>query len=128
MPTALEAAGLALPTGTQGASQLPVVRGDRDSVRDWALVDNLATYNQRPDDRQRDMHQQTLVADGWKVVCYRHARLRRALPPRFRSGSAAQSSWDDPSAQRPAPCSLLLRLVQANMHAAGTMPERVAMA
>jgi arylsulfatase A-like enzyme len=126
MPTALEAAGIEPPPLTQGVSQLPILRGEVDTVRDWALVDNLSTYNQKPERRHRDMHQQTLVAEEWKIVCYRHADYGELYDLTV-DPDQRRNCWDDPET-REAKQRMLLRLAQANMSVAGTMPERVWMA
>ena len=117
MPTFLDAAGAAVPAFTQGVSQLPVIRGERDSVRDWALVDFLATVN---------LHQQTLVWQDWKLIVYRHADYGELYnlaedPEQYRN------LFDEHGAAG-TKLAMLQRLARANMEAAGTMPRRIASA
>ena len=57
--TFLDLAGLDLAEGMQGISQVPVLRGETQAVRDWVLVENLPTPH---------MHQMTFVKDGHKLV------------------------------------------------------------
>ena len=38
MPTILELAGVALPAGVQGESLLPLFRGEKEAIRDWAVT------------------------------------------------------------------------------------------
>jgi uncharacterized sulfatase len=126
MPTALDAAGIAPPVGMQGVSQLPVLRGEVEGVRDAVLIDNLATYNQQPGRRYRDMHQQTLVTEEWKIVCYRHADYGE-LYDLAADPDQRRNRWDDAEVggRRGR---MLLKLAQESMRSAGVMPERVAMA
>ena len=113
MPTFLDAAGIALPPGVQGISQLPLLRGETRMLRDWALVDFIATTR---------FHQQTLVQGGHKLVVYRDADYGE-LYDLERDPDQYVNLFDRPAAaavrQR-----MLHRLARANMHAAGVMPLR----
>jgi len=115
LPTCLDAAGVDVPPGVQGVSQLPALRGEVHSVQDYALVDLIATVN---------FHQQTLVHDGWKLVTYRHT-AEAELYDLTEDPDQYRNRFDDPAAadvrQR-----MLQRLVQANMEAAGVLPTRIA--
>jgi len=48
-----------LAEGMQGISQVPVLRGEKHTVRDWVLVENLPTPY---------MQQMTFVKEGHKFV------------------------------------------------------------
>ena len=114
MPTFLDAAGVESPPGVQGVSQLPVIRGEQEAVRDWALVDFIATVR---------LHQQTLVHDGYKLVLYRHADYGEL----YNLEEDPDQYWnlfDDPEA-RPVRDRLIHRLARANMETAGKMPRRI---
>lgn len=119
LPTLLDAAEAPLPPFVQGVSQLPVLRGETDCVRDYALIDHLVTPTLDP-----ILHQQTLVHDDWKIVCYQH-RPYGELYNLASDPDQKQNRWDDPGA-RDRKEQMLIRLVQANLEAAGTMPERIA--
>ncbi len=114
LPTFLDAAGAECPPGVQGVSQLPVIRRETDCVRDWALVDFIATVK---------LHQQTFIHNGHKLVVYRHADYGElydleADPDQY------HNLFDDPEA-RPVRDRLMQRLVRANMETAGVMPRRI---
>ncbi len=115
LPTVLEAAGCEAPDYHQGVSQLPVLRGETDSARDWALVDHLSNPPR--------LHQQTLVWDGWKIVVYMHADYgelydMRADPDQYRN------LWNDPAAADHR-TKMLHKLTRVNMERVGKMPPRV---
>jgi len=63
MPTFLDAAGVPIPQGVQGKSQVPLLCGEADMVSDWALVDFAISEK---------LHQQTLVHKDFKLVVYKH--------------------------------------------------------
>lgn len=114
LPTLLGAAGLECPPHVQGTSQLPVITGQQEVVRDWALVDFLASPL---------LHQQTLVHGGYKLVAYRHADYGelydlRADPDQY------VNLWDRPQAA-PVRRRMMHRLVQVNMEKADRMPRRI---
>ncbi len=117
LPTFLDAAGVGLPPFVQGVSQLPVIRGEKECVRDWALVDYLATVK---------LHQQTLVHGDWKLVVYRHADYGE-LYNLAEDPEQYQNLFDDPSGVE-IRMRMLQRLSRANMEVAGTMPARIASA
>jgi uncharacterized sulfatase len=114
MPTFLDAAGIECPPFVQGVSQLPVVRGEREVVRDWALVDLLATVN---------LHQQTFIQGDYKLITYRHADYGE-LYNMADDPDQYINLYDRPEA-REVRQQMLLHLVRANMEAAGTMPRRI---
>lgn len=114
LPTFLDAAGASIPPYVQGISQLPILRGETDTLRDWALVDFLATPS---------LHQQTFVQGDYKLVVYRHASYGELYdlatdPDQYRN------LFDDPRF-RTRKCELMQNLVQANMMNAGTQPQRI---
>ena len=113
MPTILDAAGVDIPIGVQGISLLGALNGD--CVRDWALIDNQPTVN---------FHQQTLVHNNFKLVCYKHNSYGElydldADPMQY------QNLYDD-SAYSEKKQEMLIKLVQVNMECAGKQPRRVA--
>ncbi len=112
LPTVLDAAGVEPQPFVQGVSHVPVLRGETDCVRDWALVDHFATVN---------LHQQTLVTGGWKLVCYRHAEYGE-LYNLTEDPDQRTNLWD---AEPQRKAELLLKLAQANMSKTGVMPERI---
>ncbi|MFO7955610.1 MAG: sulfatase-like hydrolase/transferase [Candidatus Brocadiia bacterium] len=114
MPTLLDAAGVEPPPFMQGVSQLPAITGEREVVRDWALVDYRATPT---------LHQQTLIHDGHKLVTYRHADYGE-LYDLERDPDQYENLFDDPAA-RPVRERLMHRLVRANMAVSGKMPRRI---
>lgn len=62
-PTLYELAGVPAPTGTQGSSLVPVLRGDAARVRDWVLVEFQSGY--RP-----HLKLKALVTPEHKLVHY----------------------------------------------------------
>lgn len=114
MPTFLDAAGVGAPSFVQGVSQLPVLRGEAEQVRDWALVDFLATVN---------LHQQTLIHDDYKLIVYRHADYGE-LYNMVDDPDQYENLFDRPDA-RDIRERMLLKLARANMEAAGVMPARI---
>ncbi len=114
MPTLLDAAGVEPPAFVQGVSQLPVLRGESESVRDWALVDFLATVK---------LHQQTFIHDECKLVVYRHADYGELYDLR-EDPDQRVNLFDSPGAWELRDY-LMQRLVRANMEAAGRMPRRI---
>lgn len=114
LPTFLDAAGAAIPPFVQGVSQLPVIRGETGMLREWALVDFLATPS---------LHQQTFVCDGYKLVIYRHAPYGE-LYDLSEDPEQYTNLFDSPD-HIELKMSLMQRLVQANMHLAGKQPQRI---
>jgi len=114
MPTLLDAAGVECPPFVQGVSHLPVIRGETDCVRDWALVDFLATVR---------LHQQTFVHEGYKLVVYRHADYGE-LYDLSEDPDQYVNLFDKPEA-RGIRDRLMHRLVRASREAAGRMPRRI---
>jgi arylsulfatase A-like enzyme len=92
-----------------------VIRGERDMVRDWALVDFVATVN---------LHQQTFVHGDYKLVVYRHADYGELYNMKD-DPEQYVNLFDKPEA-REIRAQMMQRLVRANMEAAGKMPERIA--
>jgi arylsulfatase A-like enzyme len=62
-PTLLDFAGIAAPLGVQGVSQAPVLRGEAETAREWALVE----YNA---DEFPDLNQKCLVTRDRKLTYY----------------------------------------------------------
>ena len=112
--TFLGLAGIAAPQGMQGADLGPLLRGERESVRDCTLVEC------RP---VRHLHQHTLITDRHKLVVYNdweggELYDLHADPDQYRNLWAEPSSRDTREA-------LLLRL--ARFHADNTgeaLPRR----
>ncbi len=114
LPTFLDAAGAPTPPFVQGISQLPVIRGETAVLRDWALVDFLATVK---------LHQRTFVHGDWKLVVYRHADYGELYnlkddPDQY------ENLFERPQA-REVRERLLHRLARAQMEIAGTQPRRI---
>ncbi len=114
LPTFLDAAAAPCPPGVQGISQLPLLAGETHMLRDWALVDFLATVR---------LHQQTLIRDDWKLVVYRHAEYGE-LYDLAEDPDQYVNRFDDPAC-RDRRERMLHALARANMHAAGTQPRRI---
>ncbi len=114
MPTFLDTAGLRPPPFVQGVSQLPVIRRQAESARDWVLVDFLATVR---------LHQQTLVQGNHKLVVYRHADYGE-LYDLSEDPEQYENLFDLPEA-REIRRRMMHRLVRANMEAVGVMPCRI---
>lgn len=112
-PTVLEAAGAEIPVGTQGISLLNAFEGT--CVRDWALVDNQPTIN---------FHQQTLVYDDYKIVCYRHDDYGELYNLK-EDPHQYSNLFDDPD-YAAVKTKLLIKLARVNMECAGKQPRRVA--
>ncbi len=117
VPTLLDAAGAPPLPLVQGVSQLAVLRGETDQVRDWALVDHYSS------DR---LHQQTFVHDDWKLVVYRHADYGE-LYDLAQDPDQYRNLWNEPAAQARR-AALLHRLVRAEMEAVGSFPPRISFA
>ena len=117
MPTFLDAAGILLPPHTQGISQLPVIRGETEMLRDWTLVDFLATVH---------LHQQTFVKGDWKLVVYRHADYGELYD--LADDPDQHTNLFDRSDARGTRDRLMQDLVRANMTIAGTQPRRISYA
>ncbi len=114
MPTFLDAAGAECPAFVQGVSQVPVLRGETESVCDWALVDFLATVR---------LHQRTFVHDGHKLVLYRHADYGELYD--LESDPEQLDNLFDRGGARDVRERMMHRLVRAEMEAAGVMPRRI---
>lgn len=114
LPTALDAAGLPPQEFVQGVSQLPVIRGEAEWVRDWALVDHVASPSVR---------QQTFVHDEWKLVVYSHADYGE-LYDLAADPDQERNLWDSPEAQE-RKTALLVKLAQAKMSSIGELPDRI---
>jgi uncharacterized sulfatase len=122
VPTACDAAGIPLPPGVQGISQLPVLRGETPSVRDWAIVDHIASRNQsHPELSTVDLHQLTFVWQEWKLVVYQHAAYGE-LYDLTNDPQQRDNLWDRAPERR---ADMLLRLARANLERTGTLPLRV---
>jgi len=124
LPTACDAAAISLPPGVQGISQLPVVRGEVESVRDWALIDHVASRNiLHPELDTVDLHQTTLVHNGWKIVVYAHTERYGELYHLEVDPDQLENRWHQDLEQRH---TMLLRLARAEMERSGTLPTRIA--
>lgn len=122
LPTACDAAGLDPPPGVQGISALPVLRGEAECVRDWALVDHVASRNQsHPELDTVDLHQTTFVWEEWKLVVYAHAEYGELYDLRSDPHQRI-NRWATDREQRHR---MLLRLARANMERSGTLPRRI---
>jgi arylsulfatase A-like enzyme len=122
LPTACDAAGVDVPPGVQGISQLPILRGETDSVRDWALVDHVASRNQsHPELDTVDLHQTTFVYEEWKLVVYAHTDDGELYDLSADPGQI-HSLWDKEPDRR---MRMLHRLARAEMERSGTLPLRI---
>jgi len=104
-PSFLEAAGIPEPRCYDGISQLPVWRGEKESVRDWTMVEC------RPGDV--DFLQKTFVTPDFKLVVYQN-RTYGELYDRASDPGQRQNLWDSPEHQ-PTKLRLLQRLASAEM-------------
>lgn len=117
LPTFLDAAGVQIPPGVQGVSQMPILRGERDCVRDWALVDFLASPL---------YHLQALIFEDHKLVLDRD-REEGELYDLGADPDQNRNRFADPAmAERK--LRMMQKLCQVQMAAAGTMPARVSYA
>jgi len=125
LPTACDAAGVDVPPGVQGISQVPVLRGETESVRDWALVDHVASRNQtHPELDTVDLHQTTFVFEEWKLVVYAHTEEGELYDLAADPGQVC-NLWDREPERR---MRMLHRLARAEMERSGTLPVRIASA
>ncbi len=62
LPTLAEACGLEIPKGVQGISQLPVLKGEKESCRTWALVEHREDVG--------GLQVKTMVTDQYKISYY----------------------------------------------------------
>lgn len=124
LPTICEAIGAPVPLGVQGVSQLPVLRGEAESVLDHALVDFVACTTPPGKDPEAfaTMHQQTLVHGDYKLVVYRHRPEKGEIYNLRDDPNQRRNLWKQSADLRQ---ELLARLVQANMANTGNLPERV---
>lgn len=114
LPTFLEAAQLEVPPGVQGISQMPVLNGETRCVRDWALIDFLASSR---------YHLQALVYEEHKLVIDRD-REEGELYDLKTDPDQFENRFDDPASTE-RKMRMMHKLCQVNMEVAGTMPTRV---
>ena len=62
VPTLLDACDIDIPAGVQGVSQLPVLKGQTDTCRSWALVEHRENVG--------ELQTKTLVTDRYKLTYY----------------------------------------------------------
>ncbi len=91
-PTLYELAGVEAPVGTQGASMVPVLRGDAPRVRDWALVEFHSGY--RP-----HLKLKALVTPEHKLVHYA-GQPYGELYDRLGDPGEFVNRYDDPGCRR----------------------------
>ena len=121
VPTCLEAAGAPRQPFVQGISQVPVLRGETDSVRDWAIVDHIISRNDwHPEVDTVDVHQKTFIQDRWKLVCYSHKDYGE-LYNLNEDPQQYNNLWSTEVERRGA---LLHALARADMLRCGEMPIR----
>ncbi len=112
MPTFL--AGIPIPAGVQGISQLPLLQGETGNLRDWALVDFLASVR---------FHQQVLVHDGYKLVVYRDQPYGELY--NLDEDPDQYHNLFDAEEESAIKMRMLHKLAQVNMETAGIMPRRI---
>jgi arylsulfatase A-like enzyme len=74
-PTLLEAAGLEVPEETEGLSLLPLIRGDRESVRELSFAEAARPWKveRRYPGQYRNLHKAQVVVEGpWKLIVTPH--------------------------------------------------------
>ncbi len=112
--TCLDAAGLDLAPGMQGASMLPVIRGEAEMVRDWSITEmNPTPY----------VFQETFVHDDYKMVVYRDAEYGELYNMK-EDPEQKKNLWSLPEYAE-LRGRLLLRMARANLERAGQIPPRV---
>lgn len=112
--TFLAAAGIGVAEGMQGVNQLPVLRGEAASARDWVLVEFEPTVN---------VNQQSFVYGDYKLVVYRDADYGELYNMRT-DPDQLHNLWNDPGHSDR--CNQLMhRLVRAHMEMEGRFPERI---
>ncbi|MCW8131918.1 MAG: sulfatase-like hydrolase/transferase [Planctomycetota bacterium] len=113
--TFLDAAGVPAPPGMQGVSQVPVLKGEKASVRDWAMLEMHATPK---------VYQQTYITCRHKLVVYRDAPYGE-LYDLEKDPEQFENLWDDP-AHAATRRELMHRFLKANMEKDGVLPPRIA--
>ncbi|MFW6286767.1 MAG: sulfatase [Candidatus Sumerlaeota bacterium] len=112
--TLMDAAGLERPMGDQGVSQLPVIRGEAQAVREWALVELDPTWL---------VSQRTFLYGDYKMVVYRDADYGELYNMQD-DPDQLTNLWDDPDAAA-VKSSMMHRLNRANMERQGQFPPRI---
>lgn len=124
LPTVCEAINAPIPLGVQGVSQLPVLRGETESVLDHALVDFVACDTPPGKDPENfaTLHQQTLVHGDYKLIVYRHCPEEGELYNLADDPEQCANLWQTEVKLRER---LVWKLLQANMRNTGCLPQRV---
>ena len=145
VPTLLDAAGVEVPYGVQGASLRPVLTGDADSLRSFALVEHRhEAYREdhplveRGDDGgvpemsatqdnlinwgEEDIHVKTVYADGCRCSYVTGAETEWGeLFDHEADPDESDNLWFEDDRLR---CTMLSHLVEALIHADDPLPER----
>lgn len=115
-PTFLEVAGIPVPGIMQGVSQWDVWRGQAESAREWALVENRHQPTR--------LNLRTLVTDRYKVTVYRGSDYGELFDLHEDPGETC-NRWADPVYAEPK-SAMLLRFLQAEMEREPTRFARIA--
>ncbi|HEV2065656.1 MAG TPA: sulfatase-like hydrolase/transferase [Thermomicrobiales bacterium] len=115
-PTFLEVAGIPVPGIMQGVSQWDVWRGQAESAREWALVENRH--------QPARLNLRTLVTDRYKVTVYRGSDYGELFDLHEDPGETC-NRWADPVYAEPK-SAMLLRFLQAEMEREPTRFARIA--
>lgn len=115
-PTFLDAAGVAIPGVMQGVSQWGVWRGETESARDWAMVENRH--------QPTKLSLRTLVTDRYKLTVYRGSGDGELFDLQ-EDPDETRNRWADPefTGQKSA---MMLRFLQAEMEREPTRYARIA--
>ncbi len=116
VPTMLSAAGIPVPGLMQGVDQFPVWRGEMESLRQHALIENRHNPT--------TVHLRTLVNDRFKLTVYRDAAYGELFDLQDDPGELV-NRWDDP-AYAGVRSALLLEFVQAEIEREPTRMPRIA--
>jgi uncharacterized sulfatase len=112
--TFLDAAGLEQAEGMQGVSQVPVLRGEAEQVRDWVIVEYEGTKN---------VCQESFVHGDYKLVVYRDAEYGELYNMR-EDPDQMRNLWSLPEYAETR-ARLIHRVARAHMETHGKYPPRI---